>query len=124
MTGTKAMVDSLLSTKLYAPSSRDLVLRGELMQRLEAGARGPLTVIVAPAGCGKTTLLGAWRALRPKGSDSVAWLALDAADNDIARFLRYLVAAVRGAAPSVGARVLSLVQSPPLPPVEALLTPL
>ncbi|HEX6817687.1 MAG TPA: LuxR C-terminal-related transcriptional regulator [Ktedonobacterales bacterium] len=116
--------DSLLKTKLFAPPLRDVVVRDELMRRLETGTRGPLTIVIAPAGYGKTTLLGAWRSTRSEGRESVAWLALDASDNDVARFVRYLVAALRSVAPSVGAAVLSLLLSPPLPPVESLLTSL
>jgi LuxR family maltose regulon positive regulatory protein len=76
----------LLATKLYLPRARpDLVARLRLFARLDAGLQGTLTLVCAPAGFGKTTLLAEWshRAGRP-----VAWLGLDAGDNDPVVFLR------------------------------------
>lgn len=54
------MPDTLLSTKLYIPPLPDLVSRTRLIERLEAGTRGKLTLISAPAGYGKPTLVGEW----------------------------------------------------------------
>ena len=119
----------LLATKLYLPLTRaDLVVRPRLFARLDAGLQGPLTLVSAPAGFGKSTLLAqglggaGWRAgsaiPRP-----VAWLTLDARDNDQVVFLRYLVAALQTLAPGVGATLLTLLQSP-LPLLETLLTSL
>jgi LuxR family transcriptional regulator, maltose regulon positive regulatory protein len=85
----------LLTTKLYAPPPRpNSVLRTRLIERLDDGLRlaRKLTLISAPAGFGKTTLLSAW----VTGSDRpVAWLALDEGDNDPARFLAYLTVALQ-----------------------------
>jgi len=123
--------DALLTTKLYMPPARpNWVRRPRLTDRLSAGLRGPLTLIVAPAGFGKTTLLGDWRAASPEGGHDnaarwpLAWLALDAGDNDLARFLRYVIAALRPLHAGLGASVLASLRSPQPPPVEILLTPL
>ncbi len=80
------MQTSLLSSKLYFPPTRPaLVHRPRLVDRLQAGMSGALTLVSAPAGSGKTTLLSEWRA--GLGSKiPVAWLSLDAADNDPLRF--------------------------------------
>ncbi|MFN2131169.1 MAG: LuxR C-terminal-related transcriptional regulator [Anaerolineae bacterium] len=115
----------LLKTKLYIPPARaDLVERPRLLERLNAGLDGKLTLISAPAGFGKTTLVTQWlgAARRP-----CAWLSLDEGDNDPARFLAYLVAALRtmdGRAElgNVGEGALGALQSPQPPPVEAVLT--
>jgi LuxR family maltose regulon positive regulatory protein len=79
--------------------------------------------VSAPAGFGKTTLLTEWLAAAPGDGRSGAWLSLDQRDNDPALFWTYLVAALRTAAPGVGASALSLLQSPQ-PPIEAVLATL
>ncbi len=85
------------------------------------GRRATLTLISAPAGFGKTTLVSEWVAAcgRP-----VAWLSLDAGDNDPARFLTYLIAALQTIAANIGEGVLAALQSPQPPPIETMLTPL
>src|SRR5262249_53527219 len=91
----------LLTTKLYRPLPRaHLVRRPQLTARLTQGLAGPLTLISAPAGFGKTTLLAQWLA---ESGTPAAWLSLDAEENDPARFLTYLVAAVQAIAPNIGA---------------------
>ncbi|MGI8549683.1 MAG: hypothetical protein ACR2PL_02635 [Dehalococcoidia bacterium] len=91
--GERRAADSLLRTKLFAPPPRpDLVPRPRLLARLTVGLSGKLTLIAAPAGFGKTTLVSAWGAACPRPT---AWLSLDEADNDPARFLAYLVAALQ-----------------------------
>ena len=115
----------ILATKLYLPPPRpDGVRRTRLVERLEAGASRPghkLTLISAPAGFGKTTLVSEWVAgahpARP-----VAWLALDAGDGDLPRFLAYLAATVQPVAPHAAAGLLSLLDAPQPPPVEVMLT--
>ncbi len=89
------MTMPLLTTKLYIPPPRpDLVERPRLIERLDAGLRlgHKLTLIVAPAGFGKTTLLSRWVAglARP-----VAWLSFDESDSDPRRTAAYLVGALR-----------------------------
>jgi len=116
------MSTPILATKLYVPPPRPHVVpRPRLIERLDGGLHHKLTLIAAPAGFGKTTLVSAWVAgcARP-----VAWLSLDAGDNDPTRFLLHLVAAVQTIAPTIGAGVVGALQSPQPPPPEPLLTAL
>jgi LuxR family transcriptional regulator, maltose regulon positive regulatory protein len=113
------MAGPLLETKLHVPRwRRGLVARPRLSERLSRGAESALTLVSAPAGFGKTTLLAEWLAAAPADGPSVAWLSLDQRDNDPALFWTYLVAALKTAAPEVGAHTLSLLQSLQ-PPSEA-----
>src|SRR5437868_373554 len=124
----------VLATKLYIPPPPPrVVLRSHLLERLNAGLHRKLTLIAAPAGFGKTTLLSEWVAGLQAGSRPVAWLSLDAGDSDPVRFLTYLVAALRTVAPApegtpyIGEGALGLLQSstsPQPPPTEAILTAL
>ena len=116
------MSTPILATKLYIPPPRPrIVLRPRLIERLNEGVSSgcKLTLVSAPAGFGKTTLVSEWVAgcARP-----VAWLSLDAGDNDPTRFLTYLVAALQTIFAGIGAGVLAALQSPQPPPTEALLT--
>jgi LuxR family maltose regulon positive regulatory protein len=116
------MSSPILATKLYVPPPRpELVLRPRLIERLNEGLHRKLTLVSAPAGFGKTTLLGEWVAGcgRP-----AAWLSLDEGDSDPARFLAYLVAALRTVEADLGAGVQSLLQSPQPLPTESVLTTL
>ncbi len=116
------MVTPILATKLYLPPAQPhVVLRPRLIERLNAGLHRKLTLLAAPAGFGKTTVLSEWlaRCGRP-----VAWLSLDEGDNDAPRFLAYLLAALQTVAPQMGTGLMALLQSPQPPPVESLLTPL
>ncbi|HSL31107.1 MAG TPA: LuxR C-terminal-related transcriptional regulator [Anaerolineales bacterium] len=120
------MAVPLLATKLYIPPpGSKIVLRPRLIKRLNGGlvtgrASG-VTLISAPAGFGKTTLVSEWIAScgRP-----AAWLSLDEGDNDPARFLNYFVAALRTIAPNIGADVPYALQSPQPPSPETILTAL
>src|SRR5204862_6888639 len=114
--------DTLLSTKLFVPPLRPaLVQRARLTQRLADAIAGRqrLVLISAPAGFGKTTLLSEWIAAH---APATAWLSLDAGDNDPARFLSYLCAALDAVQPGVGEAALDLLQSSQAPPPEAVLT--
>ncbi len=115
----------LLATKLYLPPPRPrVVLRPRLVARLNEGLYGKLTLLCAPAGFGKTTLVSEWLAGRA-GSDPAArtgWLALDPADSNLTRFLTYLVAALQALAPQIGERTLAGLESPQPPASEVLLT--
>src|SRR3712207_3234575 len=116
------MAAPVLVTKLYAPPPRPgAVPRPRLTGRLDAGLHRRLTLVSAPAGSGKTTLVGEWVAGCGR---RVAWLSLDDGDNDPARFLTYLVAALQTIAPQLGAGLVGALQSPQPPPTEALLTAL
>src|SRR5215469_6931746 len=102
--GVSAMATPLLATKLYIPLPRPkLVRRARLIARLNEGLQRKLTLVSAPAGFGKTTLLSDWLAGREWPA---AWLSLDQQDSDLARFLTYLVAACQTIAAGVGAGVL------------------
>jgi LuxR family maltose regulon positive regulatory protein len=141
------MSTPILATKLYIPPPRpNVVLRTRLIARLNAGLHRKLTLIAAPAGFGKTTLVSAWVShfrfpILDFGLDSseetsiqnpqstiqnsrVAWLSLDEGDSDPTRFLTYLVAALQMIAPTIGAGVVGVLQSPQPPPPEAILTAL
>jgi ATP/maltotriose-dependent transcriptional regulator MalT len=80
-------IHSLLETKLHIPRRRrGLVERPRLIERLNRGAESALTLVSAPAGFGKTTLLTEWLAAVAAQGHSVAWLSLDQRDNDPALF--------------------------------------
>ena len=91
-----------------------------MLEFLSRDAGRKLTLLSAPAGFGKTTLLAEWLESRAAGGQSVAWLSLDGWDNDPARFLRYLVGALRTVEEGIGEEVLASLHSPTLPPVEAI----
>ncbi|MDJ0756395.1 MAG: tetratricopeptide repeat protein [Ardenticatenaceae bacterium] len=139
----------ILTTKLYIPSPR-AVPRPRLIEHLNAGLHRKLTVISAPAGFGKTTLASEWvngltkneirdgkheirngenltkaslgKNRQSKIENRVAWLSLDKRDNDLGRFLTYLVAALQTADPQIGQSALALHQSSQPPPIESILT--
>ena len=113
------MAGPLLETKLHVPRwRRSLVARPRLSERLSRGAESALTLVSAPAGFGKTTLLAEWLAVAAADGGSVAWLSLDQRDNDPALFWTYVVAALNAGVPGGGAGALSPLQ-PPQPPNEA-----
>ncbi len=108
----------LLETKLYLPKwSADLVSRPRLINRIYPKRK--LTLVCAPAGFGKTTLLAEWVAAVP--TRPVAWVSLDQSDNDPAVFWTYLITALHKIQPSLGERSLALLQSPQPPPIESVL---
>lgn len=101
----------LLKTKLFTPPHlSSLVLRPRLTSRIKAGASRRLTLISAPAGFGKTTLIRAWSD-EHEGNISLAWLSLDTDDNDPRRFLAYFLAAVDIAKSGLTANASSLLES-------------
>jgi len=141
----------LLTTKLYAPPRRlDMVSRPRLLQKLKHGLHHGhrVTLVSAPAGFGKTTLVSAWLFEKDEGTRSglkdeskepkkklhsasrlsishpskAAWLSLDAGDNDPVRFLTYLVATLQKEVDSLGQSIQDMLASPPLPPLETLIT--
>src|SRR5918998_5963347 len=112
----------MLATKLYVPLPQpETVLRPRLIERLNEGLHRKLTLISAPAGFGKTTLLSDWLAGCER---EAAWLSLDEGDGDPTRFLAYLVAALQTIAPNIAEGVLGALQSPQPPPTESILTAL
>lgn len=116
------MAPELLSTKLFIPPARkNLVPRSRLIERLNEGLERKLTLLSAPAGFGKTTLVSEWIANfdRP-----VAWLSLDERDNDAVRFLSYLVAALQAIKVGIGEGVLAVLRAPQPPSSESILSTL
>jgi LuxR family maltose regulon positive regulatory protein len=114
--------DVLLATKLNVPGLRpDLVPRPRLAQRLDEGRERGLVLTCAPAGYGKTVLLAEW--VR-RGRHPVAWLSLDAGDNDPARFWRHTVAALDRVRPGTSERMGPLLGPPSPPSFEPLVTAL
>ena len=135
------MTETLLRTKLFIPPLRPkLVSRPRLIERLNEGLHlgHKLSLISAPAGFGKSTLATEWltnseenlngtgQIRNPKSPirNQVAWLSLDEGDNDPARFLTYLVAALQTIAPDIGEGVPAMLQSPQPPPPDSILTAL
>jgi LuxR family maltose regulon positive regulatory protein len=111
-----------LATKLYVPSLQPkAVFRPRLIERLNEGLHSKLTLLSAPAGFGKTTLLSEWLAAQGR---EAAWLSLDEEDSDPSRFLAYLVAALQTIAPNIGEGVLGALQAPQPPPTESILVAL
>jgi LuxR family maltose regulon positive regulatory protein len=118
------MPEHLLTTKLYIPPTHpNLVSRPRLIARLDEGLRlgRKLTLVSAPAGFGKTTLLSAWVHHIDAG---VGWLALDEEDNDPARFWAYVIAALQTVTSDIGESVLHAFQAPQPLPMASVLTPL
>src|SRR5450755_2046317 len=116
------MSTPILVTKLFIPPLRPhVVSRPRLLERLNEGLHRNLTLIAAPAGFGKTTLVSAW----VEGIERpTAWLSLDEGENDPAQFLAYLVAALQPIAANIGEGVLDMLQSSLPLPTEAILTAL
>jgi LuxR family maltose regulon positive regulatory protein len=112
----------LLATKLFVPRPRpDLVPRPRLLARLDAGLEaGRCSLLSAPAGAGKTSLLAAWLAHLDR---PVAWLTLDERDQDADQVLRYLVAALQTIAPpGCGRTALAWLDAARPPPPEVVVT--
>ena len=128
-------MDQLLATKFYIPPIRpELVSRHRLVEQLNNSLHHKLTLISAPAGFGKTTLIGEWLGSiqgnnggTNRADYKIAWLSLDGGDNDLARFLTYFVTALsrvdRGDT-TIGKGALGVLQSTQSPPAESVLTTL
>ncbi len=117
-------MDALLKTKLFIPPLRsEVILRPRLSKRLNRLLNRKVALISAPAGFGKTTLVNAWV---HEQTSPVTWLTLDGGDNDLARFLIYLEAALRKAYPEIGETLTARLQSlqDRQPHAESLLTSL
>lgn len=116
------MSPPILATKLHIPALRPkAVPRPRLIERLNEGLHHKLTLISAPAGFGKTTLLSEWIA---GSKQPAAWLSLDEGDSDPTRFLAYLVAALRTVGGNIGEGVSAVLETPQSPPTESILTAL
>jgi LuxR family transcriptional regulator, maltose regulon positive regulatory protein len=113
------MPEPVLLTKLFiTPLQPNIVLRSRLVKQLSEGIHSKLTLISAPAGFGKTTLVSEWLA---GCKQPVAWLSLDEGDNNPIRFLTYIVAALQTIEANIGVGVMGLLQAPQPPPIESIL---
>ncbi len=111
---------TVLRTKLFIPSVRaGAVNRPRLIARINQGVQGALTLVSAPAGFGKTTLLASWAA---QSASPVGWLSLEADDNDPVRFMTYLVMGLKSVWPQIGNLSLEMLASPQSLPVSVVLT--
>lgn len=118
----RGMSNPINPTKFYIPAPRSrTVIRRRLTEKLNKGLHRKLTLISAPAGYGKTTLVCEWLAgcERP-----AAWLSLEQGDTELTRFLTYLISALRTIEEDIGAGVLSILHSPQPTPTESILTAL
>jgi LuxR family maltose regulon positive regulatory protein len=110
----------ILNTKLFIPRPRkNLVSRQRLIERLNAGQEKKLTLIAAPAGFGKTTLLSEWI---PRSPHCVTWLSLDEGDNSPSRFWMYFIAALQTISPELGRGAQALIPSLQPHDIESILT--
>ncbi|MGH7495205.1 MAG: helix-turn-helix transcriptional regulator, partial [bacterium] len=117
--------NALLETKLYIPKWRPgLVSRPRLIERMQQGIERKLTLVSAPAGFGKTTLLAEWLAATPASERAAGWVSLEQNDNDPAFFWAYFITALQKVRSGAGASALSLLHSPQPPPIESVLTTL
>lgn len=108
----------ILRTKLHRrPVTGDCVWRVRLHQRMDRGLQVPLTLVSAPAGYGKTTLVRQWIG---KQEAPYAWLSLDQADSDIGTFLSHLLAAIRAAFAEAGSETVAFLQASDPPPIMVL----
>src|SRR5919106_4547110 len=118
------MTSPVLQTKLHVPRPRSgLVRRSRLDQRLNRIMESKLTLVSAPAGFGKSTLVAQWLADAARGELRAAWLSLDATDNDPVTFWTYVIWALRTVAPGIGEGSLSMLETTQ-PAIERTLAPL
>ena len=116
------MESPLITTKLLMPSlHKRLVTRPVLLDHVSAGLKGKFTLVSAASGYGKTTLMAEWLSERGKGFP-VAWISLDGGDNDQARFLSYLIAALQNVQEGLGSDTGAMMQGTQSPPDEAILS--
>ena len=114
--------DPLLITKLALPPPRARAIpRPRLLDRLNEAMTRPLTLVSAPPGFGKTTLLATWCASQAGGALPVAWLSLDERDDDPTRFWTYVLAALEGLHAGIARGALALLQAAPPVPIETIL---
>jgi LuxR family transcriptional regulator, maltose regulon positive regulatory protein len=107
------VVGPLLESKYRIPSGRSAdVARPRLAERLDGTAHHAVTLVSAPAGFGKTTVLADWLAGATADRPPVAWVSLDQRDNDSATFWAYVITALQTTTPDLGAAALGLLQTP------------
>jgi LuxR family maltose regulon positive regulatory protein len=117
---------AILTTKIYIPQARsEIVARPRLIERLNEGLACKLTLVSAPAGFGKTTLLSQWIAASVnRHTINHCWFSIEKDDNDPARFWAYFIAALRSVRPGIGKAVFEELQYPQPPAAETVLTTL
>ena len=117
------MVRPVIATKLYVPRTRrGIITRPRLIEQLRRGAEVSVTLMSAPAGFGKTTLLAEWLSETSDYDRRVAWLSLDATDNEPAAFWTYVATALTSAVPSIGTTAAELLGSSAVPMYRVLTT--
>src|SRR5271166_2620018 len=118
-----AELSALLKSKVqFPPPRKNLVGRPRLLARLNDAVVCPLTLISAPAGSGKSTLISGWVQL--EAGRRFAWLELDSDDRDLARFLSYVILALQPIQPGIGKAALSMLGSLQTPPPDVVITAL
>ena len=114
----------LIDTKFLVPRLPRLFVRSRLLPLLDESLQHKLTLVSAPAGYGKTTLLAAWLQARPKDDPRIAWLSLEPGDNDPLRFWAYVLTALDRSSPGVATQALSALRAGQVPPFETALASL
>jgi LuxR family transcriptional regulator, maltose regulon positive regulatory protein len=113
-------VTGVLATKLFEPTvPRALLSRPRLVKRFNDGLSARVTLVSAPAGYGKSTLLSEWRATPEGAVTRLAWMSVDEADGDPARFWSHVAAALQNADPAVGVGLAESLRRPDRPPLDA-----
>jgi len=113
---------NLIATKLYIPTPRqNFIRRRPILDRLDRALDHKLTLVAAPPGYGKTTLLSVWS---QESKIPVAWLSLDSDDNDLSLILQYLITALQTLDPQFGQVALAQLKSPQIPPRKVILSSL
>ena len=121
-TGAQRAGDGLLQTKILLPQRKmEQLARPRLVQRLDDGLQRRLTLISAPAGFGKTTLLTEWLATTRFPELRVAWLSLDEPDSDPSTFWSYFILALRSVQPGIAEMLLPMLQAPQARPIQSIL---
>ncbi len=120
---TMGWQDQYLATKFFVPvAPHTLIARPHLFSLLDEGKRRPLTLVSAPAGFGKTTLLSAWVQAQPPGNLLVAWVSLEEADNDPVRFWSYVLTALDRVQPGNYSEFAAYLQAEAQPSLHSVIT--
>ena len=119
MSSSTSELTTLIQTKLHRPKIPiNMVHRPRLIAWLDERRQRPLTLVSAPAGYGKSTLISSW--LDTTCECPNAWLSLDEGDNDLVEFITYFLASIRTIFPEAGTNTLTLLRAPNLPPLKEL----
>ncbi|HEX3642713.1 MAG TPA: AAA family ATPase, partial [Ktedonobacteraceae bacterium] len=125
MNPSMSLGNQLLATKFYVPvASGTLISRPRLTALLDESLKCPFTLVSAPAGFGKTTLLSAWKQALPASKPRVAWVSLDQEDNDPRLFWTYVLTALKMQQPNRFSLLLTQLQSPEAPSLSYVLATL